>query len=396
MAFATSGCSVWPYDLWPYNDGEYPYTTVDPISDFGHATQDLYAFITWITIYVFIGVSILLAVTLFRFKDDGSDRLPEQTHGNLQMEIGWTLGPIALVILMIVPTIQTIFKIADAPPAGAMDEAGQVIVDEAGAPVTPLVEIKVIGKRWWWAFEYVREGVVTANQFAIPDDRPVSLLITSDTVIHSFWVPRIGGKRDAVPGRVNRIWFNLDKDIAPGEVHQIRGQCAEYCGDAHALMRFEVVALDGADFDKWVAAYQAGPTFADAGVKAKGEEAFTAGGCIGCHAVTGFEAATGVQGPDLSFFADRRWLAAGVWDMFPNGRSDDSVARAKLTQWIRDPNSLKPGTTKHDEPSRALDGMNIPVDRSNDGVIQEDELSTAQVDAIVDYLLAQKSAYLLP
>ena len=88
---------------------------------------------------------------------------------------------------------------------------------------------------------------------AFPDDRPVSLYISSDTVIHSFWLPRVGGKRDAIPGRINRIWFNFDLtklDPKPGKPEHIRGECAEFCGEAHALMRFEAQAMDGGDFDK--------------------------------------------------------------------------------------------------------------------------------------------------
>ncbi|MCB9680238.1 MAG: cytochrome c oxidase subunit II [Alphaproteobacteria bacterium] len=387
-ATGLAGC-----ELWPYNNGQYPYTTTDPISDFGMYTHELYAQITWIVLVIFAAVTALLAFTLLRFRDDGQPGNPEQIHGNTQMEIGWTLLPIVIVLFLIVPTVRTIFVIADAPPAGAIDPAsGLVMRDDAGEPVKKTVEIKVIGKRWWWAFEYVNEGIVTGNQFAIPDDRPVSLLITSDTVIHSFWVPRIGGKRDAVPGRMNRIWFNLQQDVQPGEVEHIRGECAEYCGDAHALMRFEVIALDGADFDRWVTEYQAGPKLAG-DVKTKGEAAFAAGGCIGCHAITGNDQANGLQGPNLTFFGDRRWLAAGVHDMYPNGRSDATHAHDLLTQWVRHPDSLKPGTTKHDEESRALDGMNIPVDRSNDGILQEDEMSTEQLDAIVAYLLAQTSSY---
>lgn len=379
--------------LWPYEDG-YPYTSTDPISDFGLYTHELYAQVTYIVLAIFVAVTILLAYTLVRFRDDGQPGNPEQIHGNIQMEVGWTLLPIFIVLTMIIPTIQTIFKIADAAPAGAMDESGAVILGEDGTPAKPTVEIEVIGKRWWWAFEYVGTNVVTGNHFAIPDDRPVSLLITSDTVIHSFWVPRIGGKRDAVPGRINRIWFNLTEDVAPGEVMHIRGECAEYCGEAHALMRFETIALDGADFDTWLAQYSEGPTL-DASVRSKGEAAFASAGCIGCHAVTGNEQAMGQIGPDLTFFGDRRWLAAGVHDLYPNGRADDARARELLTQWIRNPNALKPGTALNANGTPRFDGMVIPA-AGPDGILSEEELSSDKLDAIVDYLLAQQSDFVLP
>ncbi len=379
--------------LWPYEDG-YPYTTVDPISDFGVATQELYATITYIVVVIFVMVSILLAYTLVAFRDDGSPGNPEQIHGNIQMEIGWTLLPIAIVIMLIIPTVRTVFEIADAAPAGAVDAEDNVILNDDGSIAKPTVEIKAIGRRWWWAFEYIESGVVTGNQFSIPDDRPVSVLITSDTVIHSFWVPRIGGKRDAVPGRVNKIWFNLNLDVPKGEPEHIRGECAEFCGEAHALMRFEVLALDGSDYDQWLSEMQE-PRPMDAAIKEKGEAAFVAGGCVGCHSIRGNELAMGVQGPNLTAFGDRRWLAAGVHDMFPNGRADDSRARELLTTWIRNPNELKPGTTKSANPSRALDGMNIPVDADANGILTREEMSDETVNAIIDYLLAMKTSYIL-
>ncbi len=387
---ALTGCELWPYEA------GYPYTTTDPISDFGLSTHELYATITYIVSVIMVLVSILLAYTLFAFRDDGSEGNPEQIHGNTQMEIAWTLLPVAIVLSLIIPTVRTIFKTADAAPAGAMDDSGMVITDDAGKPVKPTVDIKVIGKRWWWAFEYVGTDVVSGNHLAIPDDRPVNFLITSDTVIHSFWIPRIGGKRDAVPGRVNNIWFNLTEDVPAGEVHHIRGECAEYCGEAHALMRFEVIALDGPDFDKWMGEYAEGPTSLNASVKAKGEAAFLEAGCVGCHVVRGNETANGKIGPDLTFFGDRRYLAAGVEDMFPThleGEEQMAYARETLTKWITDPNSIKPGTTKSANASRSMDGMNIPKDANGDGVLTEDEFPAEKVADIVEYLLQQQSSY---
>ncbi len=390
-AASLAGCDALP-TLWPAKDG-YPYTTTDPISDFGLLSQHIYVTITVVVCVVFVLVSILLAVTLIKFADRGTPGNPEQVHGNITMEIGWTIAPIGIVLFLIVPTIRTIFLQQDAAPIGAKDENGQVLMGEDGKPLRPAVEIKVIGRRWWWQFEYVNEGIATSNQFAIPDDRPVSLFLTSDTVIHSFWAPRIGGKRDAIPGRVNRIWFNLTKDIAQGQPDHIRGECAEYCGEAHSLMRFEILGLDGADFDKWVSEYKVAPTFADASIKQKGEEAFSAAGCTGCHAISGFAGAKGTQGPNLTFLGDRRFLAAGIKDMYPNGRADQATARAVLTQWITDPNSIKPGTTKSANASRALDGMNIPADANGDGILQPEELAPEKVDAIVSYLLSQTSSF---
>jgi cytochrome c oxidase subunit 2 len=384
------GCQLWPADA------GYPYTTTDPMSDFGMYTHELYATITYIVCVIFAAVAALLGYTLFRFRDDGQPGNPEQIHGNTQMEIGWTMLPIGIVLIMIVPTIRTIFKIADAPPAGATDASGMVVRSADGAVAKPTVEINVIGKRWWWSFEYVGQGVVTGNQLAFPDDRPVSLMITSDTVIHSFWLPRIGGKRDAIPGRVNRIWFNMTEDIPAGKPEHIRGECAEYCGEAHALMRFEALAMDGSDYEKWLAEMQKPIKSPDAAQQEKAEGAFRDAGCAGCHAVAGVAGAVGKQGPALTAFGDRRYLAAGVHDLYPNGRSDLTKAKALLTQWIRDPNSLKPGTTKSANVSRAIDGMNIPVDADGNGVLSTEELSDEKIALIVDWLLSLKTSYPLP
>jgi cytochrome c oxidase subunit 2 len=385
---ALSGCALWPADA------GYPYTTTDPVSDFGLAIHELYAFVTYVVLVTFALVSALLAFTLVRFKDDGKPGNPEQIHGNLTLEIGWTMLPIVIVLFMIVPTVQTIFKIADTPPRGVEDANGNLVVDASGAPAKPTVEINVIGKRWWWAFEYPALGITTGNQMAFPDDRPVSLLITSDTVIHSFWLPRVGGKRDAIPGRVNRIWFNIDADkldAKPGAPEHIRGECAEYCGEAHALMRFEALAMDGADFEKWAVEMKA-PLKVDADVQKAGQQAFQDGGCVGCHAIAGFEAAKGKIGPNLTAFGDRRWLAAGVHDMYPNGRDDTAHAKQILTQWIRNPDSLKPGTSAANNPTRSMDGMAIPL-AGADGVLSPEELSEEKVSAIVDYLLSMKTSF---
>ena len=337
-----SGCNR----PWQYNDGEYPYTTLDPSTDFGEAIMGVYSTITWVTIVIFIIVTAIMAVTLVRFRDDGGAP-PEQIHGNTQMEIGWTLAPVVIVVLLMVPTVRTIFEIADAAPDGSL-------------------EVRVIGKRWWWAFEYVESGVVTANELHLPANRPVSLLIESDTVIHSFWTPRLGGKRDAVPGRINRMWFTITDDIQKGAPETYLGECAEYCGEAHSRMLYQVVGHEASEFDQWLADYT--KPVAVSGLAAKGEAHFN-NNCASCHSLSGNDQAKGVQGPNLTKIGARKMIASGIHE----NNTDN------LKQWLRDPDVLKPGTTKKNNPSRALDGMNIPK-----------ELSEEEIEAIVAYLQAQK------
>lgn len=337
LAGGLTGCQPYPRET-------YPYTTTDPSTDFGDLILDPYLRITWIVFGVFVGVFALLGYVLVRFRDDGSQGNPEQIHGNLSMEIGWTLLPIVLVLLMIVPTIRTIFTLANAAPKDA-------------------VEIRVIGQRWWWEFQYVKEGITTANELHIPAGRPVSLFIESDSVIHSFWTPRLGGKRDAVPGRVNRMWFTVQDAIEAGKPETYLGECAEYCGESHALMRYAVVAHEPAEYEQWVKSMQAPPAVADAAVEKAGKDAFAAGGCVGCHAITGNDQALGKKGPNLTRFGTRQYVAAGTVHNTPEN----------LAQWLRDPDSVKPGTVGR------FDGMNIPV-----------QLTEDQITALVNYLQALK------
>lgn len=367
LAALLTACSERPWS----DPAVYPYSTTDAATDFQDKILAVYGPITWILVVVFVVVFAIMAYTLIRFRDDGSPGNPEQVHGNTQLEIGWTLLPVVIVIGITVPTVRTVFELGDAAPDGAL-------------------EVRVIGKRWWWAFEYVESGVKTANELHLPAGVPVSLLIQSDTVIHSFWTPRLGGKRDAVPGRVNRMWFTIKDAVAKGSPVTYRGACAEYCGEAHALMRYRVVAHEKSEFETWLATMNdAVDLSADPKAQA-GEKVFSSAGCIGCHAVAGNDAAKGVIGPDLTRFGERQMLGA------------DTVANdaANLAQWIRDPNSIKPGTTATANPSRgapyANDGMNIPLDRSGgpdgpDGILSAEELSDADLDALVAYLLAQKS-----
>lgn len=193
----------------------------------------------------------------------------------------------------------------------------------------PSLRIEVTGEQWWWRLGYRdRQGraFAEANEIRIPVGAEVELELRSADVIHSFWVPSLGGKLDMIPGRVNRLRLKADR---PGVY---RGQCAEYCGGPHALMALEVVALPQAEFDAWLAAGQA-PTASPAGeAERRGAELFLAAGCGGCHAVRG-SAAEGTIGPDLSRVGGRRFLAAAT---IP-------TSRESLARFVADPQALKPG-----------------------------------------------------
>jgi cytochrome c oxidase subunit 2 len=197
------------------------------------------------------------------------------------------------------------------------------------------MEITVTGHQWWWEVEYQNEneGVVTANEIHIPVDEPVFLTLTSEDVIHSFWVPRLAGKQDLVPGKTEALTIQADE---PGTY---LGHCAEYCGLSHANMRFTVVAQTEEDFQAWVSGQRQAAVEPTADSEAaEGLELFTTEGCIACHAVQGVEGAEQEVGPDLTHFGSRRVLAGGILPNTPE----------ELARWLANPPGVKPGSKMPD------------------------------------------------
>lgn len=192
------------------------------------------------------------------------------------------------------------------------------------------VEVNVVARQWWWEFRYPAQppsdSVVTANELHVPVGRAVKLRLEARDVIHSFWVPRLHGKLDLIPGRTNEFWLQAD------EAGAFRGQCAEFCGAQHARMAFWVVAEPETQFQGWLSHQRqpaAGPQTAD---QKQGRQVFLSRGCPLCHAVNGTGAAA-TAGPDLTHVASRRRIAT----YFPNDAEH-------LARWVSDPQDLKPGT----------------------------------------------------
>ena len=189
--------------------------------------------------------------------------------------------------------------------------------------------VQVIGEQWWWRVRYLDEAgeaaFITANEIRIPVGRAVELELLTADVIHSFWVPNLAGKLDMVPGHVNRMRLRAD---APGV---FRGQCAEYCGGAHARMAFYVVAQTPDDFAAWRERQQQPAAPPDTPLRERGRELFLASGCGGCHTIRGTPA-TGTIGPDLTHVGSRLSIGAG---MLPNNAGT-------LAGWIADSQTLKP------------------------------------------------------
>jgi cytochrome c oxidase subunit 2 len=238
-------------------DWDTKMTTVIPKSDFGRMTHDIFMLISWWTLGIFILVEVGLVYACWRFRDRPGAPIPKQVHGHTVLEVSWTIAFAAILVIFAVPTVRVIFKTQEAPAATDL-------------------RVDVVGRQWWWEFRYPGQGVVTANEAHIPVGQTVAFHLHGPDVIHSFWVPQLGGKRDVVPGRVNRVTLTPE---VPGEYI---GQCAEYCGMSHANMRFRVIVHAKGDWEQWVAAQKAPPVDPKEELAQKGKEIFSQSACMGC------------------------------------------------------------------------------------------------------------------
>ncbi len=286
-----------------------PMSQLSPMSDVGDTQHAVYKLVFWLAAGVFVFIMALtLAFALIFREREGVQAM--QFHGNARLEVLWTLIPVAIVAVIAVPTFQAIIDTHGDAPDGAM-------------------EVIAVGHQWWFEFEYPELGITTANELHLPVDRPVNITLRSSDVIHSFYVPRLAGKVDMVPGHDNHTWFTPRE--ASDEPYL--AQCYEFCGTAHANMRFRVFVQTEDDFQAWVTRMQDGEPAPISDLAQAGEQQFTASGCIGCHAIEGNDAAIGRIGPDLTNFHERTTLGAGILDNTPEN----------LTRWIADPQRVKPG-----------------------------------------------------
>lgn len=290
----------------------FPQTSLEPRSDLAEAIDGLWNLTLYLGVAVGVVTFSVLAYILFRFRYRPDSPQPKQVHGNTRLEIAWTLIPAILVSIIAVPTVQTIFFTYREAPADA-------------------VTIDVRGWQWWWEFRYPMangDTVVTANEVHVPVGRPVHLRMTSVDVLHSFWIPQMGGKRDVVPGRVNELVFT------PLEAGVYLGQCAEFCGESHALMKMRLIAHEPEDYERWLA-NEASPAVepADSSI-ALGQQLVTGGVCAGCHTIEGTTAQFGRTAPNLTHLARRSTIAAGILD---NNAEN-------LMRWVGNAPSLKPGS----------------------------------------------------
>jgi cytochrome c oxidase subunit II len=217
--------------------GDHPQTTFRPVSEFGRSLNRLFANTFWWTIGIMLLVELLIVIAMFKFREREGRPKPKQIHGNVKLEFLWTVIPAIIVLFIAIPTIQVTFETQRQPSEDALI-------------------VEVIGHQWWWEYKYPEYGVTTANELVLPVGRNIDLKMHSADVIHSFWIPRVGGKRDVNPQprvgrgergpRSNHLTFNIE------EAGYFTGQCAEFCGMAHAIMRSAVIALPPTEFEQWV------------------------------------------------------------------------------------------------------------------------------------------------
>lgn len=193
----------------------------------------------------------------------------------------------------------------------------------------PDLTLHANGEQWWWRIAHEGPGgapVATPNELRLPVDRQAEIRLTATRVIHSFWAPALGGKMDMIPGRENRM------TLTPTRTGVFRGQCAEFCGEAHAQMAFPVVVMEPAAFDAWLARQAEPARQPETDAARSGRDLFLASGCGACHTIRGTEAA-GRVGPDLTHLGSRLTIGAGILP----------VTRGALADWITAPEHLKPG-----------------------------------------------------
>ena len=382
-----------------------PQDTFDPAGPNAKEIDNLQRPLFYIAGFVGLIVFAAIGYALVKFKDRGQE-IPEQSHGNPKLEIALTIIPAIILAAIAVPTVSQVFS---------LDKKDNECI------------INVTGQQWWWEYDYekgstcggveITESIVTSGELVIPAGTPVLLRITSRDVIHSFWIPKLNGKRDAVPGRLHTLRIEAD------EAGLYTGQCTEFCGLSHARMRQAAVALNTADFQTWVSNQTAPYTKPGEGtLAAEGETTFIAQ-CSRCHQVNGLTDSDGqpvLAEPDLAVLAgaapnltnlmtrtafagwtfdlisdecrDQLWNATGdeFGDLYLQGVWMNSPADAtypvcfnesNLREWLRNAPAMKPMYT---DPTKLESTGGLTRGMPNLHLTEE------QIQQIIAYLLERK------
>jgi cytochrome c oxidase subunit 2 len=317
-------------------------STLQPSGPAARAIADLWWVLFAVSALVFLIVCGLLALALLRRREAGGgaggSSPPLPTAPGAERPQGQEQAPPRAVLLGTAAADRRAVRwvLGGGVLASGVVLTGTLIVTLRtlgllSAPDRPAdLTIEVVGWQWWWEVRYLdpagRERFETANEIHIPVGQRVRVRLKSADVIHSFWVPRLAGKLDMIPGRTTQFWVQADE---PGI---FRGQCAEYCAGPHALMAFHVVAEPEAEFRAWAARQAQGEARATDSLAVRGRRVFLGSACAACHAVRGTPA-VGNTGPDLTHVAGRLTLAAGTTPNTPG----------YLAGWISNPQQIKPG-----------------------------------------------------
>ena len=357
---------------------QYPNTTFNYTTELNEATTKLWdSLLFWATV-VFVIVQVGILYIIFKFKAKPNTPDPKHVHGNTTLEILWTAIPAVILAFIAVPTVKTIFMTQAKAPANAL-------------------QVEVIGHQWWWEFRYPEYGITTANELYLPVNRPVNFKLNTKDVLHSFWIPRLGGKRDLISNRTNYLWMTPRDSMA---LKALNGSCNEFCGSSHANMKFRVFTVTPEQFASW-AAHQKGPAvygavapkspaaapavaaaaattkggqvgaeLANAAAPApvgfifprekldpstmptrsppatisfpanlagdveRGRQVYSRSSCIGCHKVSGNPSSAGLIGPNLTHIGSRYTIAGAI---YANNTEN-------LVRWIKNAPAMKPGS----------------------------------------------------
>jgi cytochrome c oxidase subunit II len=218
----------------------YPNSTFNNTTDFNTEIKSLWDKLLFWGTLVFIIVEGILLYTIFRFRRRSDADVVQHVHGNTTLEIAWTIAPAVILTFIAIPTVRTIFK----TQARAVPNA---------------LQVEVVGHQWWWEFRYPQytaqtpagrvDTLVTANDLYLPIGRTVNFTLRTKDVLHSFWIPQLGGKRDLISNHTNYLWFTPDTSL---RTSVFNGSCNEYCGASHANMRFRTFVVTPTEFEGWV------------------------------------------------------------------------------------------------------------------------------------------------
>jgi cytochrome c oxidase subunit II len=281
---------------------EHHQSVLHPAGPAAETIEWLWWLLFWVCAVVLVVVTVL---TLWAIVAKPRARTGEPQLGNGFIVISGIILPSVILVVLLIFSLQANLRLR--------------------IPETQLT-VRVIGHQFWWEIHYPDHQIITANEIHIPVGVPVKLELRAADVIHSFWVPHLHGKMDLLPEHTNFFWFQADK------AGVYRGQCAEFCGVQHALMAFNVVAMEPLEFERWLEAQKHPPPPPMDEVLQRGQRAFFVHGCNTCHAIAGTEADARI-GPDLTRIGSRLTIGAGT-------RVNNY---ANLSGWVANPQPIKPG-----------------------------------------------------